>query len=93
MADVVLFNVSVSAESEDIFINFVVIISGETLKCDVALEGLVVVSAMIVAVAVPVVTIDDAFVVVAFFLVVGDPVVTCFTSVSVVMSDIFVVRF
>ena len=119
MADVVLVNVSVSAKSEDIFINFVVIISGETLKCDVALEGLVVVAAkivavaidvmyvvsdvafeglfvvaaMIVGVAVPVVTIDDVFVVVAFFLVVGDPVVTCFTSVSVVISDIFVVRF
>ena len=55
MADVVLFNVSVSAESEDIFINFVVLISGETLKCDVALDGLVVVAAIIVAVAIDVV--------------------------------------
>ena len=45
-------------------------------------------------VAVPVVTKDDAFVVIAFFLVVDDPVVTCFTSISVVViSDIFVVKF
>ena len=37
----------------------------DEIKYDVALEGLVVAAAMIVAVAVPVVTIDDAFVAIA----------------------------
>ena len=51
-------------------------------------------TALVLAVAGPVVTIDDAFVVIAFFLVVDDPVVTCFTSVSVVViSDILGIRF
>ena len=87
MADVILVNVSVSAESEDIFINFVVIISGETLKCDVALEGSVVVAAIIVAVAIDVVYVV-ANIALEGLVVVAAIIVAVAIDVVYVVSDV-----